>query len=551
MIGVIANSSEHAVVREFFELFKTPWEFYRNEGQYEVLLCSGDAALPDRLPKLVLIYAGQKLPSDDQGEIQIASEYKNSHILSFGGIRIPIYGHSVTFRESGTGHIADGGSHQSAMLIDQRRGRKLARIGYDLFREVRALLTVGQPAINAGIPALELHIDVLRNLMLASGLPLVEIPPVPDGYRFIACLTHDVDHPSIRRHKLDHTILGFLYRATLGSLFSTLRGRRPVRSLMRNWVAALKLPLVHLSLATDFWSEFDRYPKLERGLRSTFFVIPFKDYPGRVDRGLAPRRRASRYGATDIVGQIQVLKSADCEIGLHGIDAWLDSSKGREELEHIRRITGMQDIGVRMHWLYQNEQSPVILEKAGVDYDSTVGYNETVGYRAGTTQSYKPLGTTRLLELPLNIMDTALFFPAHLDLSPREARKRVGSIIENAVRFGGSVTVNWHDRSIAPERLWGDFYLDLVDELKKQGAWFSTASQAVSWFRKRRSAVFETVSGDSHTVRVKVAADNGGHLPGLRLRVHKARDSSESGSDGSEGHFDLAMAETVDSRVPC
>jgi len=320
---------------------------------------------------------------------------------------------------------------------------------------------------------------------------------------------------------------------------------------MRNWVAALKLPLVHLSLATDFWSEFDRYPKLERGLRSTFFVIPFKDYPGRVDRGLAPRRRASRYGATDIVGQIQVLKSADCEIGLHGIDAWLDSSKGREELEHIRRVTGMQDIGVRMHWLYQNEQSPVILEKAGVDYDSTVGYNETVGYRAGTTQSYKPLGTARLLELPLNIMDTALFFPAHLDLTPREARKRVGSIIENAVRFGGSVTVNWHDRSIAPERLWGDFYLDLVDELKKQGAWFSTASQAVSWFRKRRSAVFETVSGDSHAVRVKVAADNGGHLPGLRLRVHKARESCESGFDGSEGHFDMAMAETVDSRVPC
>ena len=334
-------------------------------------------------------------------------------------------------------------------------------------------------------------------------------------------MTHDVDHPSIRRHKLDHTILGFLYRATVGSLISVLQGRQRVRSLLTNWWSALKLPLVQLGFARDFWSEFDRYPKLERGVPSSFFVIPFKDIPGRVEKGLAPKRRASRYGAGDVVGQIQVLKSSGCEIGLHGIDAWIDSYKGLEELEQIRQITGAKVTGVRMHWLYQNEQSPVKLEKAGADYDSTVGYNQTIGYRAGTTQSYKPLETTHLLELPLNIMDTALFFPVYLNLSPDEARKQVGSIIENAVRFGGSVTVNWHDRSIAPERLWGDFYVKLVDELKNRGAWFSTASNAVSWFRKRRSAVFESAGVDSDALRVKIGMSGNEEVPGLRLRVYK------------------------------
>jgi hypothetical protein len=527
MIGVIANPSEHAVVCEFFELFKTPWEFYRGDRQYEVLLCSGNVKLPERLAKLVLIYAGQKLPLDAEADIQIASVQKERRSLSYAGIRIPIYGGSVTFRERGTGDLRDEHSHQSGMHLNQWKGRMLTRIGYDLFGEVRALLTVGQPAVDAGIPTLELHIAVLRDLIIASALPLVEIPPVPVGYPFIACLTHDVDHPSIRQHKLDHTILGFLYRAILGSLVSVLRGRRPIRSLLHNWVAVLKLPLVYLGLAKDFWSEFDRYSRFERGLRSTFFVIPFKDYPGRIDGGLAPMRRASRYGANDIVGQIQALKSAGCEIGLHGIDAWVDSSKGREELEQIRQITGMQDIGVRMHWLYQNEQASLTLEKAGADYDSTVGYNETIGYRAGTTQSYKPLETTCLLELPLNIMDTALFFPTHLDLSPREARKRVGAIIENADRFGGSVTINWHDRSIAPERLWGDFYLEMVDELKDRGAWFSTASEAVSWFRKRRSAVFETVSEDGGILGVKIRFGENKELPGLRLRVHRLGESAQ------------------------
>ena len=190
--------------------------------------------------------------------------------------------------------------------------------------------------------------------------------------------------------------------------------------------------------------------------------------------------RAAHYGAGDISGQIRTLVSAGCEIGLHGIDAWADSSRACEELEEIRKIAGTPEIGVRMHWLYFDDQSPVTLERAGASYDSTVGYNETIGYRAGTTQAYGPLGTSRLIELPLHVMDTALFFPSYLHLSPAEARKRVGGMIDDAIRFGGCLTVNWHDRSIAPERLWGDFYVDLVAELKARGAWLTTAGERIS-----------------------------------------------------------------------
>ena len=110
-----------------------------------------------------------------------------------------------------------------------------------------------------------------------------------------------------------------------------------------------------------------------------------------------------------------------CEVGLHGIDAWIDSARGIEEFEEIRSLTGISETGVRMHWLYYDQQSPVTLEEAGAAYDSTIGYRETVGYRAGTTQVYKPLQATRLLELPMHVMDTALFYPAYLGLSSRQA----------------------------------------------------------------------------------------------------------------------------------
>ena len=89
------------------------------------------------------------------------------------------------------------------------------------------------------------------------------------------------------------------------------------------------------------------------------------------------------------------LGAAGCEVALHGIDAWIDSSKGREELDEIRRLTRDSGIGVRMHWLYYDRNRPRTLESAGATYDSTVGYNETVGYRAGTTQAYQPIGVQR------------------------------------------------------------------------------------------------------------------------------------------------------------
>ncbi len=541
MIGVIADSAEQEVVREFFELFKTPWEFYRPKQLYDALVCTGDSEVDETAP-LVLFYAGRKTHFDDKHNIETGDQRARSCIVLYQGNRVPLYGDTITFSGRGNFLLTDEDSRQCVAYLERAGARVLVRIGYDLFGEVRALLAVGQPPTNASTPAMELHIAFLRDLITSNGVSLLEIPPVPDGYRLIACLTHDIDHPSIRRHKWDHTTFGFLYRAIFGSLRNLVRGRISVRGLIANWTAAVKLPLVHLGLAKDFWREFDvRYLELEKGVPSTFFVIPFRNRPGKTAHGPAPAFRAVRYGGLDVANSIKKLLNAGSEVGLHGIDAWVDSSTGREELEEIRRLTGVSEIGVRMHWLYYDQQSPVTLEKAGAVYDSTIGYNETVGYRAGTTQVYKPLDANRLLELPLHAMDTALFYPAYLGLSPRDARTLLGRMMDNAIRFGGSVTINWHDRSIAPERLWDACYRDLIQDLKSRGAWFSTAGQAVSWFRKRRSARFETDSSARGGVRTALAADQEDNLPGLRLRIHKGRGSCGGAADGSKAYVDTAL----------
>jgi peptidoglycan/xylan/chitin deacetylase (PgdA/CDA1 family) len=345
--------------------------------------------------------------------------------------------------------------------------------------------------------------------------------------------------------------VGFLYRAVFGSLRNFIRGWIPFQSLITNWGAALSLPFIHLGLAKDFWREFDdRYLELEKGLHSTFFLIPFKGRAGKNSHGPAPRFRAARYAAQEIADTTRKLLAAGCEIGLHGIDAWLDKSAGQEEMEEIRRLTGASEIGVRMHWLYHDHQTPATLEKVGAAYDSTVGYNETVGYRAGTTQAYKPFEASHLLELPLHVMDTALFYPGYLELSPPQARTLLGRMIDNAVRFGGCLTINWHDRSIAPERMWNTSYRDLIQDLKSRGAWFATAGQAISWSRKRRLAAFEADYSESGAVRANVVVNDVEELPGLRLRIHNAGECDGTGSRSSEGYLDMTIDENVETRVP-
>jgi hypothetical protein len=524
MIGVAVCESERVIAAEFFELFKTPWEFYRSGGRYDVVLCTSEN-IHCEAAQLVVIFGGEATRFDTDLEVQVSSR-AGGVVVSNAGKRVPIYGRFATFPASPNALLTEAETQEGAAFFVRCEKATVLRVGYNLFDEVRFLLTVGQPVGNAGVPTLEEHIGCLRDWMTLAGIPSVEIPPVPGGFSFIGCLTHDIDHPALRNHRWDHTMFGFLYRSTIGTCLDVCRGRKPLKSLWKNWAAACLLPFVHLGIARDLWVEFDRYLELEAGHGSTFFVIPRRDYAGRTSDGPAPAKRACRYDLDQLFPQLKRITAAGNELGVHGLDAWLDADEARKERERVSRAIGATELGVRMHWLFFDGSSPAILDRAGFTYDTTIGYRETVGYRAGTNQAYRPPGVAKLLELPLQVMDTALFYPTYLNLSEKKAEHLVWKLIDDAQRIGGALTINWHDRSIAPERLWEDFYLKLLRELKKRGAWLPTAAEAVGWFRKRRSATLETVRMEQGAIKMRCRLDTADTLPGLKVRIHKPRASS-------------------------
>jgi len=518
MIGVIAPEADQGVVREFFELFKTPWEPHQKDHDYDVILCTVEQ---DSLPsaKLTVVFGAENRQIDSLLHSGVTPQGAPAEV-DWNGTTIPIYTALSEIESSGVTALAVKSSGRAAGVKVQQGGQTVVRIGYDLFREVAVLLTVGQPAQYATIPTIELHIAVLRELMIEAGVIFVEIPPTPYGYELVACLTHDVDFWGIRQHKLDHTMFGFLYRATWGTLRDALRGRVPWQKLRTNLKAAFTLPAVYLGLARDFWANLDEYLEAERGLNSTYFFLPYPDVPGSAPGGEAPAKRAGKYDIAQVSKQVLRLLEAGCEVGLHGIDAWHDPQKGRQELQRIASVSGRPVEGVRMHWLYFSDRSPAVLESTGLEYDSTCGYNDAVGFRAGTAQVFKPPGAERLLELPLLIQDTALLSSGRMGLAEQEALPLCEEVLRNVLSYGGALVVNWHTRSLSPERLWGGLYGRLLNDIRARVTWFGTAGSVASWFSKRRDMVFGPIKANGATVRAVIRGLDGSRAPALKLHVH-------------------------------
>ena len=525
MIGVAIDPADLEVAEEFFELFKTPWEVAVPDKPYRVVLGT-DPHVHGVVTERVLLYGVEETSVDRNAGVAVTRasgparvSWQTSTFLVYTGIS------TFDTRVRSNGLSASG--NRAVDFRSETGGRVVSRIGYDLFREISHLLTTGQPVSEAPTPALELHIAVLRHLLMEHRVPFVEISARPAGHDFACCLTHDVDFFGIKRHVLDRTLAGFVARASLGTVFDLFRGRRSVSEAVRNWWALLSLPFVHLGLAPDFWRPFVDYAQVEAGRRTTFFLVPFKERPGVGPDGRAEASRAVPYQISEVAEQVQDASGAGHELAIHGIDAWRDADIGRAELAELTTVTGQETVGIRMHWLYFDKDSARRLDDAGFDYDSTCGYNEAVGYRAGTSQVFRPPGSRRLMELPLAIMDSALFFKGRMGLGPSQAMGRCRRILDEAKRYGGTLVLNWHGRSLAPERLWGGFYRDLLVEIEAAGrVWFATSREVVRWFRWRRSIRFAEERHSSGAVIVIAAASR--WSPGATVQNYRPTQMDEA-----------------------
>ncbi len=121
---------------------------------------------------------------------------------------------------------------------------------------------------------------------------------------------------------------------------------------------------------------------------------------------------------------------------------------------------------IRQHWLRFSFETLRIQESLGFEEDSTIGFNDMMGFRAGIASPYYPYDFERkkafsILEVPLVLMDSTIF-----DYSAENEQKidEAFNMLETASMFGGRVSVNWHQRVLSTDYNWGDVYLQLLEK---------------------------------------------------------------------------------------
>jgi hypothetical protein len=184
--------------------------------------------------------------------------------------------------------------------------------------------------------------------------------------------------------------------------------------------------------------------------------------PGPNDSGYDPRHEKVR-------GVVDWLRQIGAESGIHpGYNTFRSPEKLRREVAILRDVIGEQPLGGRQHYLRWCPDTWIDWENCGLAYDSSVGYADQIGFRAGTCVPYRPWlfplnRQADLLEIPLLVMDRTLL--AYLGFTKEHAIQEVRKLLARCRTVGGVFTTLWHNDAFL-EPVYRDVYLGLLEILE-------------------------------------------------------------------------------------
>lgn len=138
-------------------------------------------------------------------------------------------------------------------------------------------------------------------------------------------------------------------------------------------------------------------------------------------------------------------------------------------------------------------------EKIGLCYDTTLGFNDCVGFRWGTGFPFNPLDeagkTMELLEIPLLVEDIAIFKYNN----PWKEFVRVTNEVE---MYGGVLTILWHHAVFNDIDFpgWTEMYRKMIEYCKNRGAWIATACEIARWWKFRKKSAIDVEFNDGELI---------------------------------------------------
>ena len=303
--------------------------------------------------------------------------------------------------------------------------------------------------------------------------PLIRLKPWPEGRPFAAHLSHDLD--LVRKGDL-----GMGLRHLAG--FWRDRRNAPLGfGKVSTWCRTGG------SLKADPYWQPRRWAEAEerRGFRSDWFVLA------------STGDNAVPYRLEEIAGDLKSLASRGHGVGLHGsAPSYRETGRLATEKRLLERGLGREVSAVRQHNLsLAGFDTWRAQAAAGFTVDTSLGFNEAAGWRAGTSFPIPSPAGRGLTLLPLTVMDGVLLLPPQG--SPAKAAARCQTLLEAARRAGGVAAFDWHGQVTDPVDYphYFETYEALLDGVAASGAWVATASGIAAWWRQRAEALKALAEG--------------------------------------------------------
>ena len=236
------------------------------------------------------------------------------------------------------------------------------------------------------------------------------------------------------------------------------------------------------------WSgNFNHITQLERrfNANSTFFFVAKRRHKLDPNYKLTSRR---------LLRGKERIQHAECAIGLHGsIPAARNQEFLSEERAVLENWSGHDVVGCRQHYLTFNEDITWLAQQAAhFCYDSTVGFSSYTGYRCGTSFPFQPFDATTgkildILEIPLILMDTVLFLESKQHMSADNAWPAIQKILNETLRHGSCLTVNWHNSDLYENDFSGfsELYEKILAWTAEHNGWLCSPDDVYEWWSGR------------------------------------------------------------------
>ena len=135
-------------------------------------------------------------------------------------------------------------------------------------------------------------------------------------------------------------------------------------------------------------------------------------------------------------------------------------------------------------------KTPKVLNQAGIKYDTTIGFQESIGFRNSICTpfylyDFEEKKAFDFLEIPLNIMDCSLEFENYMNLNSEDSFEEIKKLIQEVKKFNGNVCINWHNTYFSDylKGDWKKLYKKVIKYLESENCTFLTCCKLTNSYR--------------------------------------------------------------------